>query len=110
MRRLHLVIALSLLALLPACSSGSRPQSRLLQSVMVSPGQQSLALGLQQQYKATAIYSDGTSQDISSTATWTSSQASVAAITSSGLATTKGTGTSTITATSGSIFGTAILP
>jgi trimeric autotransporter adhesin len=109
MRRLHLVFALSLLALLPACSSGSRPQSRLLQSVMVSPGQQSLALGLQQQYKATAMFSDGTSQDISSTATWTSSQASVAAITSSGLATTKRTGTSTITATSGSIFGTATL-
>jgi hypothetical protein len=109
MRRLHLVLALVLLALLPACSSGTRPQSRLLQSVMVSPAQQSLALGLQQQYKATAIYSDGTSQDISSTAMWTSSQTSVAAITSSGLATTKGTGTSTITATSGTIFGTATL-
>lgn len=109
MRRLHLVFALALLVLVQACSSGSSPQSRLLQSVMVSPGQQSLALGLQQQYKATAIYSDGTSQDITSTATWISSQASVAAITASGLATTKGTGTSTITATSGSIFGTASL-
>ena len=109
MRRLHLVLALFLLAMLPACSSGSRPQSRFLQSVMVSPAQQSLALGLQQQYNATAIYSDGTSQDVSSTATWTSSQTSVAAITTSGLATTKGTGTSTITATSGTIFGTASL-
>lgn len=108
MRRLHLVFALFLLIVLPACSSGSRPQSRLLQSVMVSPGQQSLALGLQQQYKATAMYSDGTSQDVTSTATWTSSQTSVAAITSGGLATTKATGTSTITATSGSIFGTAV--
>ena len=109
MRRLHLVPALFLVALLSACSSGTRPQSRLLQSVMVSPGQQSLALGLQQQYKATAIYSDGTSQDITSTATWSSSQTSVAAISAGGLATTKGTGTSTIKATSGSIFGTATL-
>lgn len=109
MRRLHLVFALFLLALLPACSSGTRPQSRLLQSVMVSPGQQSLALGLQQQYKAMAMYSDGTSQDVTSTATWSSSQTGVAAITSGGLATTKSTGTSTITATSGSIFGTATL-
>jgi len=89
MRRLHFVLALVLLALLPACSSGSRPQSRFVQSIMVSPGQPSLALGLQQQFKATAMYSDGTSQDMTSTATWSSSQTSVAAISAGGLATTK---------------------
>lgn len=109
MRRLHVVLALFLLALLQACSSGSRPQARLLQSVMVTPAQPSVALGVQQQFKATGTYSDGTSQDLTSTATWTSSQSSVAAISAGGLATSKGTGTSTITATSGSIFGTATL-
>jgi uncharacterized protein YjdB len=76
---------------------------------MVTPAQPSLAAGLQQQFKATATYSDGTSQDLTSTATWASSQASVATISEGGLATTKATGNTTITATSGSIFGTATL-
>jgi uncharacterized protein YjdB len=76
---------------------------------MVTPAQPSLAAGLQQQFKATGTYSDGTSQDLTGTATWTSSQASVATISAAGLATTKATGSTTITATSGSIFGTATL-
>ena len=109
MRRLHLVLALLFLVLLQACSSGSRTQPRLLQSVMVTPAQPSVALGNQQQFKATGTYSDGTSQDLTSTATWASSQPSVAAITTGGLATTNATGTSSIMATSGGLSGSTTL-
>lgn len=58
--------------------------------------QQSLALGLQQQYKATAIYNDGT---------WTSSDVGFAVINASGLASSAGTGTAMITATWNGVSG-----
>ena len=48
---------------------------------------------------AIGTYSDGSSQDITSTVTWASSYPSVATINSAGLVTTVAQGTSTITAT-----------
>ena len=48
------------------------------------------------QYAATALFSDGSTQDATSTATWTSSNSSVASIDSSGLATGLGLGTTNI--------------
>src|ERR1700686_1578389 len=48
------------------------------------------------QYAATALFSDGSTQDKSSTATWTSSSTSVATINSTGLATGIGLGTTNI--------------
>jgi Big-like domain-containing protein len=111
MRRLHVVVALLLAALLQGCSSSSSQSNpKTLQSVAVTPAQPSVALGVQQQFKATGMYSDGTSQDLTSTAVWTSSQTAVATIIPGGLATTKATGTSSITATSpGGISGSTTL-
>jgi uncharacterized protein YjdB len=81
-----------------------------LQSVVVTPAQPSVALGSQQQFKAIGMYNDGTSQDLTSTAVWTSSQTSVATINPGGLAATKATGTSSITAMSpGGISGSTTL-
>jgi 6-phosphogluconolactonase (cycloisomerase 2 family) len=51
------------------------------------------------QYAATALFSDGSTKDASSTATWTSSSTSVATISSTGLATGIGLGTTNIGAT-----------
>jgi 6-phosphogluconolactonase (cycloisomerase 2 family)/uncharacterized protein YjdB len=48
------------------------------------------------QYAATALFSDGSTQDATSSATWTSSNSSVASIDSSGLATGLGLGTTNI--------------
>lgn len=59
------------------------------------------------QYAATAFYSNGTSQDVSSTASWTSSNTSVANISTSGLATGGVTGTTNISA---AILGVAATP
>jgi len=78
-------------------------------SLTVSPDGLTLGMGIKQQYTATATYSDGSSQDLVSGVTWTSSDSTVAGIDSNGLATTAGQGTVTITATAGSFSDTATL-
>ncbi|MBI1822958.1 MAG: Ig-like domain-containing protein, partial [Nitrospirae bacterium] len=81
----------------------------VLQTISVTPANPSIPKGLTQQFTATGNYSDGTSQNLTSTVTWTSGTTSVATLNSSGLATGVGVGTSTITATSGAIFGNTTL-
>ena len=61
------------------------------------------------QYAATGKYTDGSSQNLTSSVTWTSSTTSVATITSVGLATALKQGNTTISATSGSIVGSTSL-
>ena len=78
-------------------------------SIAVTPITAALPLGTLQQFTATGSFSDGTTQDITGTVTWTSSNNSVASITSSGLATARNLGSVTITAASASIQGTASL-
>ena len=78
-------------------------------SLTVSPDGLTLGMGIKQQYTATATYTDGSSQDLVSGVTWTSSDSTVAGIDSNGLATTAGQGTVTITATAGSFSDTATL-
>ena len=72
-------------------------------SIVVSPTNVSLPLGLQQQFTANATFSDGSNQDVTNTATWKSSTTSIASITTSGLATAKNVGTTTISASFGGI-------
>jgi uncharacterized protein YjdB len=78
-------------------------------SLTVSPDGLTLGIGIKQQYTATATYSDGSSQDLSSGVTWSSSDNTVASIDNNGLATMAGEGTVTITATAGSFSDTATL-
>jgi uncharacterized protein YjdB len=81
-----------------------------LQSISVSPTTASIAAGLTQQFSATGHYSDNSSLDLTASVTWSSSNASVATISTQGLATgaTAG-GPVTITATQNAINGTAQL-
>src|SRR6202012_1740451 len=65
--------------------------------------------GARQQFTATGNYSDGSHQDLTNSATWTSSQTSVATISSTGLATGVAAGTTVIQAASGSVRGTTNL-
>jgi uncharacterized protein YjdB len=81
----------------------------VLTSLSVSPANPSIAAGTTQQFTATGTYSDSSTQNLTSTATWTSSLTSVATIAAGGLATGEGVGTSTITASSGSITGSTSL-
>lgn len=80
-----------------------------ISSIVVTPDGLTLGIGIGQQYTATAIYSDGSTQDLVSGVTWSSSSLGVATINSSGLATTVGAGTATITAQVGSFTDTALL-
>jgi len=84
--------------------TGGGPTATLV-SISVTPANPSLPVGGTQQFAASGTYSDGTSHDITTQATWSSSSTSVATINSSGLATAVAEGTSTINATSGSISG-----
>ncbi len=77
-----------------------------LVSITVTPANPSIAIGAPQQFAATGNYSDGTHQDLTNSATWTSTAPGVATINSTGLATGVSAGSTTIQAASGSINGT----
>jgi hypothetical protein len=81
----------------------------VLQSIALSPSTSSIGVGGTQAFIATGTYGDGSTQNLTSTATWSSSNTAVATVTSSGVATGVVPGTVTITATSGSVSGTATL-
>ncbi|MFZ3262550.1 MAG: Ig-like domain-containing protein [Terriglobales bacterium] len=76
-----------------------------LTSIAVTPVTASFPLGTLQQFTAMGAFSDGTTQDITGTTAWSSSNTGVASITVSGLFTARNLGTVTITAASGSING-----
>lgn len=82
----------------------------LLQQVQVTPANASVPRGVPQRFTATGLYSNGTTQDLTSTTTWASSDGSRVAISnatgSEGRASTLNVGTVTITATSLGISGT----
>jgi len=94
-------------------SSALIPPPATLISITVTPARKTLPIGLTQQYTATGIYSNGTSKDITSQVTWYAPPAPIgeprpaptASISASGLVTATAIGTTTITATLGSISG-----
>lgn len=86
-----------------------------IQSIVVTPTNPSVSLGSgTEQFTATANLIGGGTQDVTGSVTWTSSANTVATISSGsgnnpGKATLLKTGSTTITATSGSVFGTTLL-
>lgn len=80
-----------------------------LASISITPTNPSIAKGTAQQFTATGTFSDNTTQDMTATVTWSSSNAGVSTIGGSGLAASTGTGSATITAASGSISGSTTL-
>jgi hypothetical protein len=80
-----------------------------LQSIAVTPANPSVAKGLSQQFTATGTYSDSSTQNLTSQVTWGSGTPGTATISTGGLATTVGTGTSTISATLNLVVGSTVL-
>ncbi|MBW4056180.1 MAG: ATP-dependent DNA ligase, partial [Proteobacteria bacterium] len=84
-----------------------------LVSLTVLPANPNIILGTTQQFSATGTFSDSTTRDLTTSATWSSSAPTVATVSNAagtnGLATSVSTGTTTITATSGGISGAATL-
>jgi uncharacterized protein YjdB len=75
-------------------------------TIAVTPGNSTVAATHTLQFVATATLTDGTKQDISSTATWTSSMPTIATISTAGLATGVAAGTTQISAASGGVTST----
>jgi plastocyanin len=84
-----------------------------LTSITLMPANPRIAVGTTEQFMAMGAFSDGTTQDVTSQATWASSNPSIATISnassSQGLATAVATGTSTITATLNGVTGSTVL-
>ncbi len=84
-----------------------------LVSITVTPSNSIVAVGQTPQFTATGTYQDGSTQNLTSQVTWSSSNAAVAAISNSagsqGLTSTLGQGATTITALSGSVSGSTTL-
>jgi len=83
-----------------------------LVSLAVTPAATSIAAGTNQQFIATGTYTDQSTQNLTRMATWTSSNTTVASISnaagSSGLATTRASGSTTVTATVNGIVAPAV--
>ena len=114
--RLFLVVLAALAALL-ATEARALPASALgnpiLLTITVAPTVASVAKGETQQFTATGHYSNLTTQNLTDTATWSTSSTSVASESntsgSQGLATAVGTGAATIMAVDASVTGTAAM-
>lgn len=85
-----------------------------LVSVAVTPSAKSLIVGQTQQLTATGTFDDNGTKDLTGSATWTTSDATVATVSAAGKVTaassiTNPPGMATITATSGTVVGTSII-
>ena len=105
------VILLFIVLTLLSCGDGggSGGGAPVLTSIGITPRNQVIVKGTTQQFVATGTFSDGTTQDITAVATWSSSDVTKATVSnadgSKGLATGAGIGSTTITATSRGISG-----
>jgi uncharacterized protein YjdB len=70
-----------------------------LVSIVVTPANSSIAKGTTRALTATGMFSDGSTADLTTSALWSSSDATIAPISTSGVATGQALGTVTITAT-----------
>ncbi len=91
--------------------SGTSPVT--LSSITITPASPGMLPGTTKQLLTTGTYSNGTTQDLTTSVTWSSSDTGVATISSTtgsnGLVTSLAAGTTTITASSGSISGSTLL-
>jgi hypothetical protein len=89
-------------------SAGLTVTPATLVSVALSPQVTGIAVGATQQFIATGNYSDGSTQNLTNSLTWNSSNPAVATV-NTGLATAVSAGTAVISATSGATVGSANL-
>src|SRR5271157_3659870 len=97
----------------PACGSGHSPAKStvaspvMLLSISVNPSTGSIPLGGVLQLSAIGTFSDKSAKDISNSVVWASSAPTVAPVSSSGQVNAKALGGATVTATQGSVNGSA---
>ena len=81
----------------------------ILSSITVSPAASTVAQGMPVTFTATGTYSDGTTQNISSSVTWSASPTTQVYMNPAGIAVTLASGTTQVTATSGTVTGSTSL-
>lgn len=87
--------------------SWSRAELGTLTALEVTPSSARIFKGTTGPFKATATYSDGTTQDVTSLATWSSANTSIATVNAQGVATAVAiSGSTTLTATYGGFSAT----
>ncbi len=104
--------ALSMLAVAAGCKGFF--VNPTLTSLAVSPSSASIVESQTQQLTATGTYDDGSTKDLTGTASWTTSDSTVATVSKGGLVTaaaniTSPPGSATITATSGTLTATSAI-
>jgi YVTN family beta-propeller protein len=107
------LVLLTIVCMLAGCGGGAPFPPVTLTSISVTPVNTSIAPGTTAQFRAVGIFSDHATRDLTTSVTWSSSDAGIATISNSqgtkGLATAVAAGSSTITATSGNISGSTII-
>ncbi len=83
--------------------------SATLESIDVTPSSTEINAGTTEQFTATGTYSDSTTVDLTTIVSWSSSDNSVATVSSTGLVTSANAGVVTITAALGPVSGSAPL-
>jgi trimeric autotransporter adhesin len=84
-----------LIPVMTACSSTTPTATPTLASIAVMPGSADITVGLNQQFTANGTYSDGSTAYITSQVLWTSTDTTVATISSAELANASSTGLAT---------------
>ena len=80
-----------------------------LKSITVTPANSAIVVPATTQFTATGRFSDGSTQNLTSSVTWNSSATNIATVSNAGLATGAGAGSTTVTATSGAVSGSTAL-
>ena len=109
-RKLQVVLSfttLLLLASLAACTGFF--QNPVLTTLTIGPQSPNLQQGSTLQMSATGTYDDGSTKTLTSGVFWSSSDTSIANVSSGGKVTAVSAGTATITASSGAVSGTSTL-
>ncbi len=78
-------------------------------SVVVSPASAAVERGASTKFKAIATFNDGTTQDVTRSVNWTTSEPDVAMMKASGVARTVNSGSAAVTATMDGLSGAAVL-
>ena len=89
--------------------SSAPPPAKTLTSVVVTPASAALQVGAAQQFAAAAKYSDGSTTDVSTAASWQTASQAQARVSSIGLVTGVASGATSVTASFSGMSGTATL-
>ena len=92
-----------------SASSILEVDSRTITNLAVFPANSNSISGLTTQFNATALFSDNSVQDVTADVNWSSDDVAIATIDAGGLATAKGAGVATITATASGMSSTGTL-